>query len=203
MSDDEYRFGQYKLYVEMADKLSARRNNSNLFYSSLLSGLLVILSLVFRENLLINITNYIFILLGVGIMGTVLCLSWFLNIRSYRQLNFAKFEVIHEMEQDLPYECYKKEWDLINQEEDFKTRSYLRLTKIEQAVPIIFMILYSILIVFSIFSLLVDFFQLNLNLTEFTLGLIAGIGIGYFLSLSISFIQRRRLKRKKKNIGNS
>jgi len=39
---------QYKLYVEMTDRISQRRDQSNRFYSALLTGLLAVISVVAR-----------------------------------------------------------------------------------------------------------------------------------------------------------
>src|SRR2546423_6198448 len=95
---------QYKLYVEMADRISARRADTNKFYISLLTALLVILSIVVEKNILSNIQG--FVLLAIGILGIALCFVWIVNIRSYSQLNTGKFTVIHDMEKQLPYPCY-------------------------------------------------------------------------------------------------
>ncbi|MCK4735084.1 MAG: hypothetical protein KAT65_21710, partial [Methanophagales archaeon] len=60
MSDSEREYGeafkqhlleQYKLYVEMADRISTRRAQTNRFYISLLSGLLALLSIVVGRNI--------------------------------------------------------------------------------------------------------------------------------------------------------
>lgn len=135
---------QYKIYIEMMDKISSRRYKSNFFYISLLSGIFAILSLIYErifplESSLSNI-SLIFIL----IVAVCLCITWFIHIGSFRKLNDAKFEVINEMEKTLPYACYKEEWEKI------KEKKYIKLTIIEQIIPIIFMILYIILLIFSI-----------------------------------------------------
>src|ERR1700730_14642081 len=88
---------QYKLYVEMADRVSARRADTNKFYISLLTALLALLSIVIERNALPRFQNAI--ILVVAVLGLVLCYVWIINIRSYRQLNSGKFKVIHEMEQ--------------------------------------------------------------------------------------------------------
>jgi hypothetical protein len=41
---------QYKLYVEMHDRISARRNQMNSFFISLLSGLLAFFSIVGNQK---------------------------------------------------------------------------------------------------------------------------------------------------------
>jgi Flp pilus assembly protein TadB len=100
----EHLLEQYKLYVEMADRISARRAQSNRFYISLLSALLALLSILINRTLWSSIQNAIF--LAVAILGLALCFLWYVNINSYRQLNSGKFKVIQELEQHLPFNCY-------------------------------------------------------------------------------------------------
>ncbi|KKL10134.1 hypothetical protein LCGC14_2558890 [marine sediment metagenome] len=134
---------QYKLYAKMAEEISKRRNNKNYFYISLLSGLLAVISLIFDEKILSDF-SYI-ILLCISILSIFLCITWFVHISSYRKLNTAKFSIINEMESFLPFECFKKEWDLLAESK------YKKLTKIEQIIPIIFIALYIFLGTCSIY----------------------------------------------------
>src|SRR5258707_15691750 len=82
---------QYKLYVEMTDRVSARRGDTNKFYISLLTALLALLSIVVEKQLLLTLQSMILLL--VGILGLVLCSTWVINLRSYRKLNSGKFKV--------------------------------------------------------------------------------------------------------------
>ena len=113
---NEYLLEQYKLYVEMADRISERRMQTNKFYISLLSGLLALLSILVSVGKL----NQTLIFVIVSLLGIALCILWHINIRSYRQLNSGKFKVIHEMEQDLPFPCYDKEWEILGEGEKKK-----------------------------------------------------------------------------------
>lgn len=61
-------------------------------------------------------------LLLLSIIGIILCITWFIHIGSYRQLNDAMLEIIKVIEGDLPYSCYTKEWDKI------KEKKYIKLT---------------------------------------------------------------------------
>ena len=88
---------QYKLYVEMADRVSQRRQAANRFYISLLSGLGGLYLLL--EKILHTQPNIII----WAILIIIISLLWWLTINSYRQLNSGKFKVIHEMEQQLPF----------------------------------------------------------------------------------------------------
>jgi hypothetical protein len=144
----EYLLEQYKLYVEMMDRVTARRGQANQFYLSLLSAILGISTLFAdsQKNIAYPKTSFLLI----SILGLILCISWWVTIHSYKQLNYLKFKVIHEMEKNLPFPCYKREWEI----EDGKTVKYRRLSKIEKFIPILLGVIYSILVFSSILKLL-------------------------------------------------
>jgi hypothetical protein len=137
---------QYKLYVELADRVSARRAEANKFYISLLTGLLILFSLIIKIDDVSIIVNFL-IIIG-SIFGVILCFIWFLNIRSYRQLNSGKFRVIQKMEERLPFSCFKCEWDILGNGK--KSNDYITLTRVEQYIPISFAVLYLIIIFYII-----------------------------------------------------
>ena len=133
----EHLLEQYKLYVEMASRISVSRAKTNRFYISLLSGLLAVLSIGVNKDVFNNIQNIVF--LAVAILGLALCLLWYINLRSYRQLNSGKFKVIHEMERNLPCPCYNREWEILG--EGKEGRKYLQLTQVE---PYMLLFVYSL-----------------------------------------------------------
>ena len=136
---------QYKIYVEMADRVSSRRVEANKYYISILTALFALISLITVPNQLQN-----FIIGIVAIFGIALCFVWVVNIRSYRELNSLKFKVIHELEQFLSYPCYTREWEILKDESD--TKSYFRLTRIEAFTPYIMMGVYAILLIYALLS---------------------------------------------------
>ena len=146
----EHLLEQYKLYVEMADRVSSRRAQTNRFYISLLSILLALLSIVAGIGAFSRILNII--LLAVAILGILLCVLWWINIRSYRQLNSAKFQIIHEMEQHLPIAAYDKEWELLGRGKE--SGKYLQLTRVEQWVPFVLTIPYLLLLIYSVIGMI-------------------------------------------------
>ena len=75
-----------------------------------------------------------------GLLGTALSFIWFLNIKSYRTLNSAKFEIINDLERQLPYQGYSKEWELLRPATG--SPKYLQLTRIEQFVPAVIILLF-------------------------------------------------------------
>jgi hypothetical protein len=137
---------QYKLYVEMTDRVSARRGEAGKLYSSLLTGLLAVISLAVGQNVSVEIQKTVFIMAAT--LGIALCVIWAINIRSYKQLNSLKFKVIHEMEQKLPFPCYDREWQLLKEEKS--GRNYVRLTKVEQYIPFILAIPYVALLIITL-----------------------------------------------------
>lgn len=139
----EHLLEQYKLYVEMANQVSSRRVQVNRFYISLLSGLLAFLSFVVSKQSFNNDSD--FILIVISLVGILLCVVWFININSYKQLNKLKFTVIHEMEKMLPFACYDREWEIDKGSE----KKYVRLTYIENYVPIIMMAPYVALLSYA------------------------------------------------------
>ncbi|MGB3183792.1 MAG: hypothetical protein WBB45_20535 [Cyclobacteriaceae bacterium] len=137
---------QYKLYVELADRVSDRRIKTSQYFITLLSGLLVVLSFVLHKDQQAMLSRYQpYILFSIGLLGIILCFVWQLNIRSYRQLNSQKYRIIHDMEKQLPYPLFAKEWELL---EDGKNRKkYLQLSRVEKLVPVILSIPFFILMV--------------------------------------------------------
>ena len=141
---------QYKLYVEMADRVSSRRLQTTSIYTSILSALLALVSITSNKELFQGPQK--FILLAVSILGICLCLAWTANINSYKQLNYFKFKVIQEMETYLPFPCYKREWEIL--EENKNKQRYFRLTAIEKYIPLIVSIPYLCLFVYSFITIL-------------------------------------------------
>jgi len=135
----------YKLHAEFADRVSQRREGANRLYAGLLTSLVVILGAMFRLAPS-NELNYLVFLVG-GIIGAILSVSWYIVIKSYRQLNTGKFKALHELEKQLSYPFFTREWELLKSGRDY--RRYWKLTVVETILPatlflasIFFMVLY-------------------------------------------------------------
>lgn len=129
---------QYKLYLEMTDRNSARRGGANTYFLSLNTALAAALAVVFRD-LQVGISPWI--LTGGVILLVTECATWLAIMRSYRLLNVAKFKVIAAFEERLPARAYTRaEWSALGEGRDW--RLYLPLTHIEMWVPIMFAAMY-------------------------------------------------------------
>jgi hypothetical protein len=82
---------QYKLYVEMADPVSIRRQTTNSYFLSINTALLAFDGYLASKDLTANLWL-------IGCAGIVLSVLWFQIIASYRDLNSAKFKVLGEIE---------------------------------------------------------------------------------------------------------
>lgn len=137
---------QYKLFVQTAESVSTRRINANQFYLSLLTALLGVVAFSLGKDSTITQVE-LFVLLPVGLLGLSLCGVWYAHLESFRQLNSAKFKVIHELEEQLPYACFEKEWEHAKADED---GGFLRFTKVEKFIPLLMAFPYVILLLYGI-----------------------------------------------------
>lgn len=138
---------QYKLYVEMADRISARRNLANVFFLTLNTLCLTAIGFMFEKVSLVN-PKWIISFPLFGVM--VLCIIWWWLLRSYKNLNTAKYKVIGNLEQRLPASPYwSAEWMELGEGKDI--RKYLPLTALEIFVPIVFGLIYLMLGVYLLF----------------------------------------------------
>lgn len=140
---------QYKMYVEMADRISTRRQTANSYFLSINTALLAFLGISSRIE---NFGYSLFLSILISIAGIVLCYTWYRLVRSYKDLNTGKFKVIHELEKKLPSSPYDAEWEAVGEGKNSKL--YLPFTHIEIRIPWIFMLLYIVVILNSIYYLL-------------------------------------------------
>lgn len=129
---DAQVFDLYKMAVEMADRVSARRSAANTFYLSLQTAGLAILGFV--TSLPVQPTDGL--LVAICLVGAATGVTWFLQLRSYRDLNRAKFNVINDIEKQLPVAVFSAEWDSLKQDPVSRWRPrYAELGTIERVVP--------------------------------------------------------------------
>ena len=132
-------FELYKLAVEMADRISARRGLANSFFLTANTGVVALLA-----------SQHLRWYLAAA--GIILSASWWALLKSYRDLNTAKFEVILAMEERLPIRVYGDEWERLRRDPvRFALRrdamrawaaQYRELGRVERVVPWVFALIY-------------------------------------------------------------
>jgi 5'-nucleotidase len=143
-------FEQYKLYVEMADKVSERRSTANIFFLTANMLLIFIYGAIAGKDLLSDSISAWFFLFALS--GLAFSITWFYIVQSYRRLNSAKLKVLHEIEKNLPLALYKAEWTALGEGRD--PNRHRSLTVVEKYAPLIFISIY-ILILFLSMALFV------------------------------------------------
>ena len=136
---------QYKLYVQMADQISARRQTASSFFLSINTAILVFVSYAQSAGTQASLTEFGWLISSAGV---VLCYMWYRLIRSYRDLNSAKFKVIHEIERRLPMSPYDAEWQAVGRGEN--AALYLPFTRVEIGIPWVFIGLHALVIVVTL-----------------------------------------------------
>lgn len=158
------KFDIYQMAVEMADRVSSRRMVANGFFLSVHTVLVTVVGFTYEKLA----TDQRALLIIVAMLGFLLAWTWFFAIRSYRRLNRAKFNVINRLEKDLATQYFTNEWaELTKTTKDdlelkglrhrwlkFKDR-YTTLTNIESIVPIVFAIMYIVILVGVIFGIVI------------------------------------------------
>ena len=129
---------QYKLFVDTSLDVTSKRLESNKFH-------LTLNSVVFGFASYMTILNQYAVIVLFSLVGILISAVWLKNIFAYRELNKAKFIVIHELEEHLPARLFKCE-------EEHYLKRYHGLTATEKFYPVIFIILYVALIVFTVVS---------------------------------------------------
>lgn len=134
----------YKLAVEMADRVSARRSSANAFFLTVQTAFVAVLGLAAPK---IDALPW-WASLAVVAAGLALSCSWWLQLKSYRDLNRAKFAVIGTIEDQLPVRIYKDEWALLRADSvSIRRTRYQGLGVLERVVPIVFGCIYILLYV--------------------------------------------------------
>lgn len=124
--DKELLLNQWQTCVDMANSVSQRRDNMNNIFITLNLAIMAAVSITWDIKSL-------FILIA----GITICLLWMLNIRNYKLLNTAKFNVINSIEEKLPSAPFKDEWQFLK-----NSKKYMDSTTLERILPITFIILY-------------------------------------------------------------
>jgi hypothetical protein len=123
----------YKLAVEMADRVSARRGAANSFFLAVQTALTTVLSALEDASWVASAA------------GIVLSFAWWRLLVSYRDLNRAKFAAIDNLERQLPATPFADEWAALRAAgATSRTRwsRYAELGAIERLVPGVFAALY-------------------------------------------------------------
>lgn len=122
---------QYKICLDMAEKVTERRLKTNNFYIGIISVLISAISVSLSADILSkNKTATLFLL---WLFCLFICNAWMKSLDTYKKLNEVKFDIILEMEKELKHNCIACEWEKLKNEP-----KYTGLSTNEKAIPKLF-----------------------------------------------------------------
>jgi len=149
LDNDTYNsmlMSQYKLYVEVADRVSARRSIAHTFFLTFHAVIISALGLTLNNNHDINSLGMLaFPLLGL----LVLCYAWWRLVQYFRRVTRAKQHVIAELETRLPTRSFwRAEVKAMS-----KDNPYNPLKRMEVTLPFVFAGIYILIYAYVAFYL--------------------------------------------------
>ena len=134
----------YKLAVEMADRVSARRGTTNSFFLSAQTALVTVAG--FNGARAAHRPWWITVSVAFG--GFLFAAAWYIQLLRYQELNRAKFQVIQEIEKDLPVAPYSREWQLMNTSGGTgRNGRFAGLGAVERRLPLVFAALHVLIMI--------------------------------------------------------
>ena len=149
MDKDEQLLEIYKLHSELADHVSQRREQANRLYVAIISSIIVLAAAILRFGVkgisgeLIAAAMCAFII--------IVCFSWSITILSHKDLNSNKFRVLLELEDQMLFPFFKKEWDPAGTGR--KSNDYLPLSKVAMSLPFIYQSFAAVALAYLLFRL--------------------------------------------------
>jgi hypothetical protein len=137
----------YKLFVESAERNVERRMRINQFYFSVVTALFIAYSYLAERKFspfaraleeasaAKSAGNVAILSVHLWLLPLVLVIvsmSWFSVLLSFRALSRAKYDVIGNIEKELPLQPFSAEW------RQYKQLRRVEITQLEVALPIIF-----------------------------------------------------------------
>ncbi|MDR0831664.1 MAG: hypothetical protein LBM99_02060 [Bacillales bacterium] len=153
-------FTQYQLYLKTSEDLVIRRQSVNTFFVSFCSILITLTAsfITFKSDSVVlnKIGTYVwFIVFGLSIIGIVITFFWVNLLENYGQLNRSKMILISEIEKKLSLNLYDTEWGILSN--NFGTKKYVSFTNTEKRSPVLFGIIFALLILTSLIIIIVSF----------------------------------------------
>ena len=105
-SEKEIRFDVFKAYLDDLGRIGGRHETLRQYYITVVSALASFLSLAGGQGMLQGVQQGTTV---VGLAGILVCLAWFLHMRSFAAIFKAKIATLRHIESGLPVEPFAKE----------------------------------------------------------------------------------------------
>ena len=145
---------QYKTFLQTSEDLVSRRQNVNNFYISINSAIIAIFSALFAFDLSSDVRALSGIIFSA--VGIVLSAAWIKMLVAYGNLNSCKMKIISGIEKQLPASLYDAEWAALS--DKLNKKRYVSFTDNEKRIPVIFIVIYSIILILLAVTLILRYF---------------------------------------------
>jgi hypothetical protein len=136
---------QYKLCVEMANHVSARRALANTFFLTASTIFVSVIGYMIGRAFAAP-SHYDIATAATVTAGSIaFSIAWWMALKSYDQLNSGKFQIIHLLETKLPAAAFQAEWNVLGGGKD--PSKYRPLSYVERIMPLVFIAIYGALLV--------------------------------------------------------
>ena len=138
--DKDPKLALFELYLATAEKVGDRRAQANSWMLSVNSAIVGLYGYLQVDKMAVGAAAKAVWLWAIPAAGVIVCLAWAALLVSYRKLNRAKFEVLAQLEADLPVPPFTREREIYRSD---KRRS---LSQIEILIPACFALLYAVML---------------------------------------------------------
>jgi hypothetical protein len=114
----------FELYLATAEKVSDRRAQANSWMLSVNSAIVALYGYLQADKMAVGAGQKAVWLWAIPAAGAIVCVAWAALLTSYRKLNRAKFEVLMQLEEDLPVPLFTRERDTY-QKDKRRSLSYI------------------------------------------------------------------------------
>ena len=164
-SKPKYSFDEFKLMYESTEKVTDRRLQTNRWNYTICIAVLGAIAALMKYS----VGNPAFFYVGLAIvlvlcgMAILFCSLWIGQVRDFKSLNHAKFEILNEMAPELeytpespgmltPFCAFEREWKRLEDVKALQDKGRtdfiaLRSTNIEYFIPKAFVVLFAVIAV--------------------------------------------------------
>lgn len=172
---EKYSFEEFKLVYESTEKVTDRRLTNNKQNYTIGVAILVSIGIIWKwsvENEKYFFCGLLLVLLLSG-LAILFCFLWIGQIKDFKKLNAAKFDVINEMTEKLYFDCsdtqidlksykpFSKEWEKLTrinalQEVHRGNLIALKSSNTEFFIPMAFRIIFIVIMFASITTIIIN-----------------------------------------------
>ena len=141
---------QYKLCVQTADRVLARKQHANVFFFAVNAVIIMVMItfVVYARHVGVALDLLSYALLGMSAVGVISGMTWCYLLEFYHKWSRAKYEVVQRIEERLGYQPHLDERAILRCGKD---KPYYRpLAGLETYAPLVFFPFYMVSVILAL-----------------------------------------------------